>query len=164
LRHEIVSTDEYLLTDMKKTLKIKRTIEGGYPVSKITYVSQHGFSYKIFIDGGYVRHEIGWIDYNTKREQKKHGGYKKADYTMETLGKLAETDAGFAGEMFLRIRECTNCAGNAAGAGCIHTNLYEFNHMKNHSCGGKLCFNMFPDDFKDLRRIIACVNDLLTVG
>ncbi|MCL2577274.1 MAG: hypothetical protein FWE27_04405 [Defluviitaleaceae bacterium] len=163
LRCEIVRTDEYLLADMKKTLKIKRKIEGGYPVSKITYVSQHGFSYKIFIDDSYVWHEIGWIDYNTKREQEKHGGYKKADYTIETFNKLAETDSKFANEMFMRVKECSNCAGSAVGAGCMHINLYEFNGMKNYSCGGKLCFNMFPKDFEDLREIVACINDLLSL-
>ena len=123
LQKEILLTDEYLLNDMKKSLKFKRKIEGGYPNSRITYVSPLGISYKIFITDFLLSHDIGWVDYNTKREQEKYGGTKKADYTIETLNKLAETSLEFSNEIFFRMKECVNCSGHGS---CIHTKLYKY--------------------------------------
>ena len=132
IKAEILFNDTYFLKDKKQTLKFKRNIEGGYPYSRITYVSIWGFRYKIIISEDYVWHDINWISYNSKREQAKYGGYKKADYTTETLNKLAETSPDFADEMFYRIKECVFCAG---AGGCPNKTVYEFNGKKKRACG-----------------------------
>lgn len=162
LQNEVLRTDDFILHDLKKTMKFKRKIEGGYPISRICYVSPLGISYKIFIAADYLWHDIGWIVYNTKREQEKYGGYRKSDYTIETLHKLAKKDLKFADEMFLRIRECCNCApiGGNKSVQCIHRTLYEYNSKKINSCG-KFCFKMFTKDFVDLRELLAGVSDYL---
>lgn len=158
LQKEILRTDEYLLNDMKKSMKFKRQIDGGYPNSRITYVSPLGISYKIFITDFLVSHDIGWVDYNTKREQEKYGGIKKADYTVETLKKLAETSLEFSNEIFSRMKECVDCVGNG---GCMHTKSYEHDGKRKSSCGGRIHFKMFPSDFGDLRKVLCAIDDVI---
>jgi len=158
LQKEILSTDAYLLNDMKKSLKFKRKIEGGYPNSRITYVSPLGISYKINITDFLLTHDIGWVDYNTKREQEKYGGTKKADYTIETLNKLAETSLEFSNEIFFRMKECVNCNGHG---GCIHAKSYKHDGKTKLSCGGRIQFKMLPPDFNDLRKMVCAVNSVI---
>ena len=160
LQKEILRTDEYLLKDMKKSLKFKRRIEGGYPCGRITYTSPWGFRYKINISDAYVCHDINWISYNTKREQEKYGGYKKADYTVEALNKLAEDSPEFADEMFFRIKECVVCTG---GSPCPNKWMYEYNGKKKRGCGwgDGIQFKMFPSDFEDLRKVVDAISDVL---
>ena len=161
LQREIMLTNEYLLNDMKKNLNFKRKIEGGYPYSKITYVSQKGLSYKIHIRGATLWHQLVWIRYNTKQEQEKYGGYKKADCTNEALNKLAEESPELAAEIFFRIRECFGCAQN-----CDYKVLYEYNGVKKMSCddiGGGIYFKMLPSDFGELRKYISVLNNVLII-
>ncbi|MEG0692559.1 MAG: hypothetical protein RR444_05700, partial [Oscillospiraceae bacterium] len=60
LQKEIINTDEFFLQAMKKNLKFKRKIEGGYPCSKISYVSSFGLSYKIHIFESTLWHQLNW--------------------------------------------------------------------------------------------------------
>ncbi|MDR0443955.1 MAG: hypothetical protein LBH44_11165 [Treponema sp.] len=161
LQKEILRTDEYLQNDVKKSLKLKRKIEGGYPCSRIQYTSDWGFNYRIQISDACVWHDIGWITYNTKREQEKYGGYKKADHTLETLKKLAEDSPKFADEMFFRMKECVACGGEGA-KNCIHNGQYEYNGRKKTSCNGNMHFKMFPSDFEDVRKIVGAINDVFS--
>jgi len=160
LQEEFMRTDEYLMKEMKKSLKFNRKIEGGYPCSRITYVSSWGFRYKVQISDTYIWHDISWISYNTKREQEKYGGYKKADYTIETLEKLAEKSPEFAEQMFSRIKECVACCGEN---GCTNSTMYAYSGKKKAGCGwnGGMQFKMFPSDFKDLRKVVAAIHDVL---
>jgi hypothetical protein len=160
LKEEVLRTDEYLMKVMKKSLKLSRKIEGGYPCSRITYVSDWGFRYKVQISGGYVWHDINWISYNTKREQEKVGGYKKADYTIETLEKLAEESPEFAEAMFSRIKECVACCGEN---GCFNKALYEYGGQKKAGCGWSdgMQFKMFPSDFGDVRNVVGAIHAVL---
>lgn len=157
LQKEILLTDEYLLKDMKNGMKFKRKIEGGYPCSRITYVSHFGFSYKISISDSYIiSHDMGWIVYNTNREREKYG-LRKNDYTQETIDKLNEISPEFANEVFIRISECTACSG----ANCGRGKIYEYNGKKKKSCGSRIYFKMFPSDFIDVRKIIEVINNIV---
>ncbi|HWT74889.1 MAG TPA: hypothetical protein VN258_09260 [Mobilitalea sp.] len=155
LQQAIFDTDKYLLETLKKSMKFKRKIEGGYPCGKITYVSPFGFSYKLNISGHTMTHSMGWIGYNTKREQEKYGGYKKADYSIATLEKLAETSPEFANEIFFRMKECAGCYG-----GCMHLSHYEYKGEKKISCGGSIHFKMFPSELADARKVIEAINEI----
>jgi hypothetical protein len=155
LQKQIVLTNDYLLKDLKNVLNLKRKIEGGYPYSKITYVSPQGLSYKIHITGDTLWHQLCWIRYNTKREQEKYG-HQKTDFTNETLNKLAEESPEFAKEIFSRIRECFGCHSE-----CQYRVVYEHNGKKKVSCTdifAGIHFKMFPSDFEDLRKVIGAVN------
>ena len=159
LQTAILHIDEFLLKDMKKIMAFKRKIEGGYPVNKITFVSPRGLSYKIYISDQYLRHDIAWISYNTHRERAKFGGLKKADYTVKTLEKLAETSPEFADEMAYRMKECVGCS--KAGAHCMHREKYEYNGKAKISCGGGIHFKMLPEEFEDLRKWVGAVGEVL---
>jgi len=156
LQQTILDTDKYLCETLKKSMKFKRKIEGGYPYAKITYVSPLGFSYKLSISGQTMTHSMGWIDYNTKREQEKYGGIKKADYSIITLEKLAEKSRDFANKMFFQMKECAGCYGY-----CIHRNHYEYNGKKKISCGGTIQFKMFPSEFVDARKVIEAIDEIV---
>jgi hypothetical protein len=160
IQDEIMKIDEWLMKDMKKSLKFKRIID---PYSKITYVSPWGFRYKITVHGAYMQHDVGWIGYNAKWLQEKHGGPRKADYTIETLNKLSETSPEFAQEMFFRIKECNGCGGTAGG-NCINRTVYEYNGERKVSCGGSVQFKMFPLDFEDLRKVMNAINEVLIIN
>ena len=145
--------------EMKKSMGFKRKIEGGYPYSKITYVSPLGLSYKINITDATLCHQLNWIRYNTKREQEKYGGYKKADYTNEALNKLSEESPELTAEIFYRIRECFGCNQN-----CDYRASYEYNGKKKASCddiNGGIHFKMFSSDFEDLRKFVTAINDVM---
>ena len=156
LQAKISSIDEYLMKNMKKSLKFKRKIENWSTGGRITYVSPWGFRYKIEIRENYMWHDIGWIAYNTRREVEKYGGRKKADLTNKTLAKLSEADPGFAAEMFERVQECKGCNSGK----CRNTWIYEFGGKKTVSCvwDGGMNFKMLPSDFADVRRIIAAID------
>ena len=149
--------DEYLMKDMKKTLKFKRKIEGGYPCCKITYVSPWGFRYKIFISNTYLWHDNAWIAYNTRREVDNFGGRKKADYTIETLNILAEESPAFAELMFERIQECSLCHD---GGSCSNWEVYTYNERKKVTCAWSngMHFKMFPADFDDAKKVINAIS------
>ena len=160
LQNEIMDIDEYLMKDMKKTMKFKRKIEGDHPCSKITYVSPCGLRYKISISNTYLWHDIMWIAYNTRGEIDKYGGRKKADFTIETLDKLTEDSPEFANEMFKRIRECTVCNG---GGKCDNWVIYEYNGTKKVTCewSNGMHFKMIPADFTDLKKVVKTVESIL---
>jgi len=161
LQNEILQTDEYLLKDMKKALGFKRKIEGGYPYSKISYVSPVGLSYKIHITGFTLQHQINWIRYNTQREQEKYG-HQKADLTNETLAKLSGESPEFAEEIFYRIRECFGCQQE-----CQYRVIYELGGKKKVSCTD-ICsgihFKMRRSDFEDLRKVMKAISDVVSAG
>lgn len=159
LQQAILDTDKYLHKTLKKSMKFKRKIEGGYPCGKITYVSPLGFSYKLNISGQTMTHSMSWIGYNTKREQKKYGGFKKADYSIDTLEKLAEVSPEFANEIFFRMKECAGCYGGS----CMHRSHYEYKGEKKTSCGGAIHFKMFPSEFVDARKVIEAINEIVQV-
>lgn len=161
LQNEIMGMDEYLMKDMKKCLKFKRVIEGGYPCCKITYVSPLGFRYKIFISNTYLWHDIAWIAYNTRREADNFGGRKKADYTIETLNLLKEESPAFAGLMFERIHECSACNN---GGPCNNWEIYDYNGSKKVTCAWNngMHFKMFPWDYEDVRKVIKAISICLS--
>jgi hypothetical protein len=160
IKAEIEKSDAYLLKEKKSSLKFKRTIEGGYPYSRITYVSDWGFRYKIIISGDYVRHDINWVSYNSKREQEKYGGFKKADYMVQTLEKLAQTSPDFADEIYYRIKECVYCAG---AGGCPNKSVYEFNGKIKRACGWSdgIQFRMLVSDFEKARIVVGAIEKVL---
>ena len=140
-----------------KALNFKRKIEGGYPISQLTYVLPLGLSYKFRIDGNMLWHQVNWIRYNTKQDIDKFGR-QKADYTEETLTKLAEESPVFAEGIFSHIRECFGCAPN-----CIHSALYKHNGKSKLSCTdilGGIHFKMIPSDFDDVKKIINVIIEL----
>lgn len=159
LQAEVLRTDEYLLKHMKKSLRLKRTIEGGFPCCRITYVSPFGFRYKVHVSDTYVWHDICWIAYNTNREREKFGGLRKADYTVDVLEQLAKEVPAFGDAMFDRMKECTGCYYNFGG--CMGRQKYIYQGKTKVSCGGKLEFNMTPSDFADARKVIAAIADVL---
>jgi len=158
LQNEIIQTDNFLLKDLKKLMGFKRKIEGGYPYSKISYVSVHGLAYKIQITGFTLRHQLNWIRYNTKREQEKYG-LQKADYTNETLAKLSEESLEFAEEIFYRIYDCAGCRKT-----CTWRVIYELDGKKKASCSDIFAgthFKMFPSDFLDLRKVVQAISGIV---
>jgi len=159
LQQEVLCMDTYLMKDMKQHLKFKRKIEGGYPCCKITYVSQWGFRYKIFISNAYLWHDNAWIAYNTRRETDSFGGRKKADYTVETLHILAKESPAFADLMFERIQECSMCN---QGGPCSNWEVYEYNEQKKVTCAWNngMHFKMFPADFDDVKKVIRAISQL----
>jgi len=158
LKKEILKIDEYLLKDMRKNLKFKRTFEG--EGSRISYVSPWGFRYKLYLSsedvaGGW--HNISWIYYNTQRERQKYGKHKP-DYTVEALNKLAEESPELANELFNRMKECVGCRGRV---GCTAGNSkYEYNGKKRTLCCG-FAFKMNHSDFEDAKKMIKAINDVV---
>lgn len=159
LKNEILKIDEYLMKDMRKNLKFKRTFEGEGN-SRISYVSPWGFRYKLYLSsedvaGGW--HNISWIYYNTQREKQKYGEHKP-DYTVEALNKLAEESPEFAGELFDRMKECVGCRGRV---GCTAGKAkYEYNGKKRTLCCG-FAFKMVSPDFGDVKKMIKAISDVV---
>jgi len=158
LKNEILKMDEYLLKDMRKNLKFKRTFEA--EGSRISYVSPWGFRYKLYLSGEDIVggwHNISWIYYNTQREKQKYGKHKP-DYTVKALHKLAETSSEFANKLFDQMKECVGCRGKV---GCTAGNSkYEFNGKKKTLCCG-FVFKMIPSDFGDVKKMIKAISEVV---
>jgi hypothetical protein len=175
VRNEIEATHDFIKN--LKPLKLKRKIQNSDCNKNIVYISEYGFSYVIQTQHNSATHHMGWILYNTKREQEKYGGIRKRELTNETLIKLAETSPDFANLMYNNLTECNAACGcndttpKACNSDyCIHcehkTNRYcstliTYNGKKKAVCHGRMGFNMTSSDFADARKVIEAVNELL---
>ena len=146
LKDKIYDMDKYL-----RSLKFKRIVEGGYPESKITYILPKVISYKIKISHNLLTHWTMLLN----------GNYI-GDFNSEILSKLAETDSGFADEIFFRMNDCTRCNGKGTGGpGCMNYNLIEYNGKKKINCAFTVKFKMIPSDFADVKKLINAVIALI---
>jgi len=175
IRDEIKLTNDCILG--LQPLKLKRKIQGRGIYCNITYISEYGFSYNIHTQNNMAAHTMGWIIYNTHREQEKYGGLRKRELTGETLEKLAETSPEFAQRMFDNLGECFGCACRLGVQnpckldGCVLCDkaygncptLIQYNGKKKVACHGRMEFKMIPSDFADVRKVIGAINDLLSV-
>ena len=159
LGEELLSIDEYLLKQKKPTLKFKRTIVGSYPKVVITYASPHGFRCRLEVTLGKIDASVGWISYNSHREQEKYGGYKKADHNVATLEELAKTSPEFAHEMFYRLKECANCSPDV----CRNRDVYTFDGMTKLSCGwgNGFYFTCREGEFDMLKQVVDAIERVL---
>ncbi|MCL2774621.1 MAG: hypothetical protein FWD71_14935 [Oscillospiraceae bacterium] len=79
------------------------------------------------------------------------------DFNNKILNKLAETDSGFADEIFLRAKDCTGCNGKSNGQGCMNNNIIEYNGKKKINCALIVQFKMIPPDFDDVKKVINTI-------
>jgi len=144
IQQEIMITNEYLMNDMKRILKFKRTID---KYGNLTYSSAN-FRYKLrpYVSG--QLHDIIWT--------------KEPNGIVITLEKLAETDKAFADKTFGRIRThivqrvCPKCRF----MDCHNPRSYEFNGATKRTCGSAIQFDWEPDDFAEVRRVISAIAEI----
>ena len=144
LKNKIYDMDKYL-----SSVKFKRIIEGGYPENKITYILPKVVSYKIKISYHLLTHSTTSL----------LGNYI-GDFNNKFLNKLTESDPGFAGEIFLRAKDCTGCNGKNNGTGCTNNNIVEYNGKKKINCALTVQFKMIPSDFDDVKKVITAITAL----
>jgi len=172
LQDEIRQTNEYIMS--LKPLKLKRKIDGRGVFCNIVYISEYGFSYNIHTQRNMAAHTMGWILYNTHREQQKYGGKRKRELTDKTLAKLAETSPEFAERMYNNLEECLGCACRGVPKTCnldgciickksfgLCPTLITYNGKKMSACHGRMAFKMTPSDFADAREVIDTINDIV---
>lgn len=149
VQSEILKTDEYLMKNMKKSLKLKRRIETKFhPRNKIVYLSSGLLSCHLDIYHTYMSLELRWLS-------------DAENHVMTALNKLAEESPEFADKMFLRVKECTRCGSGIGGTGCVHGCRLEYNSKKTFSCWGTFQFKMLPSDFEDFRKVMDTVNSVV---
>lgn len=148
---EVIKTDEYLMKDMKNSLKFKRTID---TYGNVTYVSPCRFRYKMRrFDAGEL-HDMTWLN-------------KDEDYTIETLNKLAEDSPAYADKIFSKIaantakRVCGGCTVVSGESTCRNVKTYEYNGKVRKSCGGVMQFDWIPADFEDVRKVVEAVSAVI---
>ncbi|MCL2546965.1 MAG: hypothetical protein FWE06_07215 [Oscillospiraceae bacterium] len=140
---ELRKTDEFLLNDMKKSLKLRRSIDKG---GHLLYQSPCGFHYRIREFGVHNCHETHWVK-----------SANKPDFTSEALNKLAETSPDLANEMFARLLVCTPHARD-----CGRRTSVSFNGQTRQVCAGRIELEMLPERFDDVRKYIAVVGEVVT--
>lgn len=152
LQDEILCTNDYLLS--LKKLKLKRKIEGTSQACKITYVSPLGFSYSLYISENVMHHSLWWYMLSNYKYEDKFLG-RKNDYTVAMLNKLAETSPDFAAKAFDYLDDCVGCREH-----CAAKTAYEYAGRKKLACHGKMLMSMNPARFKDLRLMVAAIDEL----
>ena len=139
---EMFKTDEFLLKDMKSSLKFKRGID---KFGHLTYKSPCGFIYTIREYGVSGHHSTDWIHNSNK-----------ADYTNKILNKLAGASPEFADKMFSQLQIC-----NPHSKECGGRTIIEFNGKSSSTCRGKIFFKMIPSEFEDLRKVVAATGEVM---
>jgi len=156
VRNEVVKTDEFLMKDMKSTLKFKKSIDKD---GKVTYTSPHHFFYTMQRHRIGESHYIGWNRY-WDTEQNKPIWYGNFG---EILGKLAESSPAFANRMFDNIHRhrdghgCQQCAHIS----CANMATIEFDGNTKQACCGAMQFKWQPSDFEDVRKVVTAIFDVM---
>lgn len=151
VRNEVTKTDEYLLKDMKNSLKFKRSIDKyGY----VTYISPCGFQYKMY----------KFITDSNQENNEQHDAFgkhrtswmksAKPNHTVEILNKLAESSPEFADKMFSKLKLCGN-------AKCSANSMITYKGKSERTCGSSIVFEWLPSEFTDVRRVVAIASEVV---
>jgi hypothetical protein len=139
---ELFKTDEYLLKDMKSSLKFRRTIDKH---GHLLYKSPCGFQYQIREYGVGLRHQTNWVQ-----------SPNKPDYTNKIFSRLAESSPEFAEKIFNKSQIC-----NPHARDCARRTIVEFNGKSINVCSGTVKFNMLPSEFEDMRKVVAAAGEII---
>ena len=138
---EMLKTDEYLMNDMKSSLKFRRAIDKH---GHLEYKASCGFIYTMREFGVHGHHSTDWAP-----------SPNRADYTNAIFNKLAEASPEFADKMFDRLQIC-----NPHTRDCTSRIKIEFNGETRSTCRGKIFFKMFPSEFEDVRKVAAAASEI----
>ena len=138
--------DEFLLNDMKKNLKFKRTID---KTNHLVYSSPCGFQYTVRELGVGEEHETRWVQ-----------STKKPDLTNQVMQRLNETSPEFATEMFNKLQVCDP----AHKPVCVRRTEVELNNESKFVCMSKIQLPIIPETFEDLRKYIEVVSAVVADG
>ena len=138
---EVFRTDEFLLNDMKGSLKFKRVIDN---CGHLTYKSPCGLQYQIR-EFGVHGHQTNWIQ-----------SLNKPDYTNEIFKKLAETSPEFAEKMFSKLQVC-----NPHARECNRRTTVELNGKSIQVCSSTIRFELLSSEFEDLRKVVAAASEVM---
>jgi hypothetical protein len=156
LQDEVIKIDEYLLKDMKSSLKFKKSID---KYGNVTYVSPCGFQYKMRKYGEQHEaneHDAGQLETSWIKNWAKEAEHTP-DYTALMLNKLAETSPEFADKMFSKLKGCTKTT-------CNRNAVVEYNGESKQTCSSTIMFTWFPLEFKDIRKVIAAASEVMTAN
>ena len=150
LQSEILEMDTFFKS--LRPLKFKRRVDK----KKINYVSSdYGISYAIFPLDAEPTQAFGWY-YLYNKETKIW--YRKTDYFIETLNKIAETDPLPAECIFNAINECKSC--NSSPCSAIS---YVYGGKQKMACYGRVVLSLCHDDFNQVRNFFRHLNMITEV-
>jgi len=142
IHERLLKLDEYLLTDMKTSMKFRRTID---KTNHLLYSSPCGFQYTIREFGVGEEHETRWVQ-----------SPKKPDLTNQVMQELKKTYPEFADKIFRKFQIC-----NPHSRFCERRTTVELNDEFINVCMSKIHFQMHPQDFDDVKRYITAVNKVV---
>jgi len=141
IQDEMFKMDEFLLSDLKSSMKFRKSIKNGI----LTYKSSCGFRYEIKEYGAGEEILTCWAQ-----------SPNKPDYTNAVINKLAESSPVFAEKIFNRIHGC-----EVHSRGCKRTVTYEFMGKTKLSCCGRMPIKMDSCGFDDLRKFISAASEVV---
>ena len=142
LHGEVIKTDEYLMNDMKSSLKFRRSIDKH---GHLTYQSPCGFSYSIREFGVGEYHGTSWVK-----------SQNKPDYTQEVLNYLAKSSPVLADKVFNNFHGCEVHERN-----CARMTTIDFNGKSKTICAGRIYFKMLPSEFDDLIKVVTATSEVV---
>jgi len=142
IQDEMFKLDEYLMNDMKKSLKFRRTIDKN---GHLTYVSPSGFQYGIREFGVGEYHGTSWVQ-----------SPKKPDLTNEIIKKLAEESPEFAEKIYDKLQVC-----NPPTRECKQRTKVELKSKSANVCMSKTVFKMLPSEYDDVKKYITAVSEVV---
>ncbi|MCL2420510.1 MAG: hypothetical protein FWD03_01515 [Defluviitaleaceae bacterium] len=142
VQDEIIKMDDFLLNDMKGSLKFRRAIDKH---GHLTYKSPCGLSYEIREFGVGNYHGTHWVQSPTK-----------PDYTNDAIAKLAKSSPDLAESIFNKLLECSPHTRE-----CKRRTSAELNGQSKSICTGKIYFEMLPAEFEVLKKYIAAAGEVV---
>jgi hypothetical protein len=155
LRDEVIKTDEFLLKDMKSSLKFKKSID---KYGNVIYISPCGFQFKMRKYGMSEQLEInphdsgqletGWIKNWTKKSD------LTPDYTSRIFNRLNESSPEFADKMFSQIKSCNNTK-------CNRNSIIEYKGESKQTCSSTIKFTWLSSEFENIRKVVSAANEVV---
>ena len=143
LQNDIIEMDAFIKS--LRPLKFKRTVDK----RKINYVSpEYGISYAIFFSE--LTQAFGWYFLHDKANNE---WYRKTDYFVEVLSKVAETDPRSAKYIFNAINECKPCKSNPCSA-----ISYAYGGEQKMACYGRVVLSLSQEDFNHAQKFFCQLN------
>jgi len=139
---EMFKMDEFLLKDVKSSLKFRRTIDKN---NHLTYASPCGLQYGTREFGVGKNHGTNWVQ-----------SPRKPDLTNEILKEIAVSSPELAKKIFAKVQHCDPHARE-----CGRRTKVELMGDSKDVCASTIYYDMTVPDFEDVKKYIAVASEVV---
>jgi len=141
IQKEILLMDEFLLKDMKGSIKFSKAMD---KYSSVFYKTPFGMQYRL----NKGSHEINWVQKPNRK-----------DYTNDIINKLADSFPELTDKLFSNLQKCDPHARE-----CGRRTKIEYKGETKSTCASTIRFKLDPSEFSDVREVIMAAVEIMEAG